>query len=111
MGRPSSCIGGRGGPLGDLAYLTEGTEEFEHYLRDLQWAQKFALLNREEMMDRMLRELGHHVYGETGHEREMEIERINCHHNFTQVEHHFGHDVWVTRKGAIEARRREAVLT
>ncbi len=91
-------------PDRDLAYLSEGTEEFENYLRDLKWAQHFALLNREEMMDRMLRELSHHVYGEGGHEAELERQRINCHHNFTQVEHHFGHDVWVTRKGAIEAR-------
>src|SRR5207302_316949 len=64
----------------------------------------FAHLNREEMMDRMLRELSHHVYGQASHDRELEVERINCHHNFTQIEHHFGHDVWVTRKGAIEAR-------
>jgi tRNA-splicing ligase RtcB len=91
-------------PDRDLAYLSEGTEEFENYLRDLHWAQHFALLNREEMMDRMLRELSHNVYGEGGHEAELERQRINCHHNFTQVEHHFGQDVWVTRKGAIEAR-------
>ena len=95
-------------PDRDLAYLVEGTEEFADYLRDLKWAQKFAHLNRDEMMDRMLRELSYHVYGEAGPqrqmERELEVERINCHHNFTQVEHHFGHDVWVTRKGAIEAR-------
>ena len=55
-------------PDRDLAYLDEGTEEFDNYLRDLQWAQKFAQLNREEMMDRMLRELSHHVYGEGGPE-------------------------------------------
>ncbi len=91
-------------PDRDLAYLSEGTEEFDHYLRDLHWAQHFALLNREEMMDRMLGELSRHVYGEAGHEAELERQRINCHHNFTQVEHHFGQDVWVTRKGAIEAR-------
>ena len=91
-------------PDRDLAYLLEGTEDFTNYLRDLRWAQKFAHLNREEMMDRMLRELSHHVYGQASHERGLEVERINCHHNFTQVEQHFGHDVWITRKGAIEAR-------
>jgi len=32
------------------------------------------------------------------------VERINCHHNFTQKEHHHGKDVWLTRKGAISAR-------
>ena len=28
---------------------------------------------------------------------------INCHHNFTEQERHFGNEVWVSRKGAIEA--------
>ena len=55
-------------PDRDLAYLAEGTEEFDNYMRDLRWAQQFALLNREEMMDRMLRELSYHVYGEAGDE-------------------------------------------
>jgi len=91
-------------PDRDLAYLSEGTEEFANYLRDLKWAQAFARLNRDEMMDRMVRELSHHVYGAGGRERETELSRINCHHNFTQIERHFGQDVWVTRKGAIEAR-------
>jgi len=91
-------------PDRDLAYLVEGTDDFDDYLRDLKWAQMFAHLNRDEMMDRMLIELSRHVYGQGGHERELEISRVNCHHNFTQTEHHFGHDVWVTRKGAIEAR-------
>jgi tRNA-splicing ligase RtcB len=55
-------------------------------------------------MDRVMTELSHQVHGEEGHQRELEVERINCHHNFTQVESHFGEDVWVTRKGAIQAR-------
>ena len=91
-------------PDRDLAWLNEGTEEFDNYIRDLKWAQTFAHLNRDEMMDRMLHELSYHIYGEAGHERELERARINCHHNFTQVERHFGRDVWATRKGAIEAR-------
>src|SRR5690242_20129288 len=41
-------------PDDDLAYLVEGTREFWDYLRDLRWAQKFARLNREEMMDRVV---------------------------------------------------------
>ncbi len=87
----------------DLAYLPEGTKEFDDYMRDLHWAQKFALLNREEMMDRVMTELSYQFYGEDGHQKELEVERINSHHNFTQIEHHFGKDVWITRKGAIEA--------
>ncbi|MCE3554672.1 RtcB family protein [Pseudonocardia sp. RS11V-5] len=85
-------------PDRDLAHLTEGTEEFDAYVRDLEWAQHFALANREEMMDRFL-ELVARLLGAAVEERE----RINCHHNFTASEHHLGHDVWLSRKGAIRA--------
>lgn len=87
-----------------LAYLVEGTPEFEDYIRDLLWAQQFALLNREEMMDRVMTELSYLFFKEGGHESEIEQERIQCHHNFTQKEHHMNADVWVTRKGAIQMR-------
>lgn len=85
-------------PDPDLAYLVQDTEEFWSYIRDLRWAQHFALLNREEMMDRVLACLA--TWSGTVLE---EQERINCHHNFTQQEEHFGKQVWVSRKGAIEA--------
>src|SRR5205807_7506964 len=89
----------------DLAYLTEATPEFDAYIIDLLWAQDFARLNREEMMDRVMKELSYALYGEDGHQSEIEIERINCHHNFTQQEQHFGNKVWITRKGAIQMKR------
>ena len=89
----------------DLAYLSEGMPGFDEYLYDLHWAQEFALLNREEMMDRVLTEMSYSMYGEGGHEKDIEVERINCHHNFTQKEHHFGAEVWLTRKGAIQMKR------
>ena len=85
-------------PDPDLAYLVEDTDEFWAYMRDLRWAQKFALLNREEMMDRAVSCLEAWI-GQSV----TESERINCHHNFTQQENHFGKNVWVSRKGAIEA--------
>lgn len=85
-------------PDPDLAYLVEGTGEFRSYIRELRWAQHFALLNREEMMDRVARQLS-----ETMGTDVEELERINCHHNFTESEKHFGKQVWVSRKGAIQA--------
>ncbi|GAB2710813.1 tRNA-splicing ligase RtcB [Microbacterium marinum] len=85
-------------PDRDLAYLVEGTAEFRDYIRQLRWAQHFALLNREEMMDRVSCQLSE-VMGEDV----IEHERINCHHNFTESEQHFGKQVWVSRKGAIQA--------
>ncbi|MGK3957977.1 RtcB family protein [Arthrobacter sp. R4] len=85
-------------PDPDLAYLEEGTSEFRRYIEELRWAQHFALLNREEMMDRVITQFSHWL---GGHVRERE--RINCHHNFTQLETHYGKSVWVSRKGAIRA--------
>lgn len=85
-------------PDPDLAYLVEGTREFGRYISELKWAQHFALLNREEMMDRTVAELAK-AMGEDV----IELERVNCHHNFTERESHFGKDVWVSRKGAIKA--------
>lgn len=85
-------------PDPDLAYLVEGTEEFTRYIQELRWAQHFALLNREEMMDRVIRQMSEYL-GTTVNEQE----RINCHHNFTESEKHYGKQVWVSRKGAIQA--------
>ena len=85
-------------PDPDLAYLPEATPEFGAYIQDLNWAQHFALLNREEMMDRLAL-----VFGNFMGMPVIEQERINCHHNFTQKEQHFGRSLWVTRKGAIQA--------
>jgi tRNA-splicing ligase RtcB (3'-phosphate/5'-hydroxy nucleic acid ligase) len=88
----------------DLAYLTENRGEFTEYITDLLWAQDFALLNREEMMDRVMTELSYLFYKEGRHQDEIELDRINCHHNFSQREKHFGEKVWITRKGAIQMR-------
>ena len=85
-------------PDPDLAYLIEGTDEFDRYVAELNWAQGFAYENRAEMMDRVVAEtesfLGSPV------ER---LETIQCHHNYTTRERHFGKDVWLSRKGAIDA--------
>lgn len=89
----------------DLAYLPYGTKEFDAYIADLLWAQDFALFNREEMMDRVMTELSYLFYKENGHQSEIELERINCHHNFTQIENHFNNNVWITRKGAIQMKK------
>lgn len=85
-------------PDRDLAYLVEGTPQFDAYIRELRWAQHFALLNREEMMDRVVRQ-----YAEWVGEPVTELERINCHHNYTEQEKRFGKNVWLSRKGAINA--------
>ncbi|GAB3042133.1 RtcB family protein [Sediminivirga luteola] len=92
-------------PHPDLAYLVEGTGEFDHYVAELRWAQEFARLNREEMMDRTLAALSS-LMGVPADR----FEEVNCHHNYTQKERHFGRNVWVSRKGAISARQGELGL-
>jgi tRNA-splicing ligase RtcB len=93
-------------PDRDLAWLDEGTPEFDRYIAELRWAQHFALLNREEMMDRVAGCLAAHMRAD----ETPELERINAHHNFTQRERHFGVDLWVSRKGAIQAKKGQAGL-
>jgi tRNA-splicing ligase RtcB len=85
-------------PDPDLAYLVEGTNEFWAYIRDLRWAQHFALLNRAEMMHRVI-----DCVQDWSGEPVESLEIAQCHHNYTEREHHFGKDVWLSRKGAIDA--------
>jgi tRNA-splicing ligase RtcB (3'-phosphate/5'-hydroxy nucleic acid ligase) len=85
-------------PDPDLAYLVEGTDEFWAYIRDLRWAQHFALLNRAEMMSRVTACLAAWMDEPVSVE-----EDIRCHHNYTAREKHFGKEVWLSRKGAIDA--------
>jgi tRNA-splicing ligase RtcB len=89
-------------PHRDLAYLAEDTEEFWAYIRQMRWAQHYALLNREEMMDRVVRQFAEWVGLGSAEEVDRQ-EEINCHHNYTEQEEHFGQTVWLSRKGAINA--------
>ncbi|WP_029136216.1 RtcB family protein [Nakamurella lactea] len=89
-------------PDPDLAYLTEGTDEFAAYLAELTWAQTFAALNRDEMMERTVSCLSHWMDTEVTVEQD-----IGCHHNYSASEVHTVNGVderlWVSRKGAIHA--------
>ncbi len=87
-------------PDKDLAYLSEGSEHFADYVEAVGWAQRFARVNRELMMSATLAA----VAGELG-AFECAEEAVNCHHNYVARERHYGKDVWVTRKGAVRARR------
>ncbi len=91
-------------PDQDLAYLTEGTEHFDDYVRGVGWAQSFARKNRALMLEATLAAL----------RKSKELPRfktdkkaVNCHHNYVQREEHFGRQVWLTRKGAVSAREGE----
>ncbi len=85
----------------DLAYFAQGTPDFNAYMRDLSWCQSYALQNRVEMMNRTLREIAYYFNDNQPFERLVEV---NCHHNYTSLENHYGENVIVTRKGAVRAR-------
>ena len=97
-------------PNPDLAYLPQGTPEFSAYLRELNWAQRFAMENRAEMMDRFARVFADWI--DAPHDDVSDfIERtVNCHHNYTVKEKHGGKDVWLTRKGAVDANEGVAAV-
>jgi len=86
-------------PDKDLAYLKEGTAHFDDYVAAVDWAQRYAKTNRKLMMEYVLqaahRELPPFELGQVA---------VNCHHNYVEKEHHFGKEVFVTRKGAVRAR-------
>lgn len=88
----------------DLAFLPEGTEEFDKYIFDMLWAQDYAMANRNRMMQAVVNQLCRFVgLAEQDETVAPSAEWINCHHNFTQREHHHGQNIWLTRKGAIKA--------
>ena len=84
----------------DLAYFAQHTPQFDEYIHDMLWAQDYARSNRELMMVAALEALER----VTKHPNLWAMETTNCHHNYTEMEHHHGRDLWITRKGAIRAR-------
>jgi len=90
-------------PDQDLAYFEEGAQYFGDYVRGVGWAQKFARLNREVMMQAVIGALRKTI----SKPFETHLEAVNCHHNYVQKETHFGQEVFVTRKGAVSAKAGE----
>ena len=87
-------------PAADLAYFVQGTPEFKAYWHDLDWAQGYAMKNREIMMKRLMKSFNRMFNDKAEWTPEL---AVNCHHNYVAVEEHFGDEVFVTRKGAINA--------
>lgn len=84
----------------DLAYLSEGTTHFDDYCTAVEWAQNYAMINRELMMERVLQAI-RDTHGIPPFQARMEA--VNNHHNYISRETHFGESVLVTRKGACRA--------
>ncbi len=89
-------------PDRDLAFFVEGEPMFDDYIEAVGWAQDYARANREVMMERTLQALREKLP-----KFKLGKLAVNCHHNYVEKEHHFGADVWVTRKGAVRAGQDE----
>jgi tRNA-splicing ligase RtcB len=89
-------------PDPNLAYFIQGTKEFQDYWKDLEWAQGYAMMNRQVMMKRLLKSFNRMFNKEKAFRPEIEV---NCHHNYVALEEHFGEKVFITRKGAINAEQ------
>jgi len=91
-------------PDKDLAYLQEGSPAFNDYVEGVEWAQDFARINRQVMMEnvdlavRKVRDLPRF---------KSDLVAVNCHHNYIARETHFGKECYVTRKGAVRAGKGE----
>ncbi len=90
-------------PDKDLAYIPEGSSMFREYTLSVAWAQDFARINREVMMKRTIQAISDVL----GTPFKADVEAVNCHHNYISKENHYDKNVWVTRKGAVSARKGE----
>lgn len=88
-------------PDKDLAYLSEGNLYFQDYFEGLSWAQKYARINREIMMDRIIQSIRNSITKPFT----ITDQAINCHHNYVTKEHHYNKEFWITRKGALRAQK------
>lgn len=89
-------------PDQDLAYFSEGSDLFDDYVEAVEWAQDYALLNRNRMMAAIIEALKPLLPP-----FRLEDEAINCHHNYVAREEHLGERLFITRKGAISAQAGE----
>lgn len=85
----------------ELAYFAQGTQEYQNYLNDVMWCQEYAKENRQKMFNEVFA-----VLVKQFKEKQVKVigEVTSCHHNYISIENHYGENVIVTRKGAIQAR-------
>lgn len=87
-----------------LAVFLAGTPEMQDYLKDLEFAQEYAFQNRTMMMNILKHQLQYY-FPQVKFEEE-----IKCHHNYLSREFHYGENVYVTRKGAVSAKKDELAI-
>jgi tRNA-splicing ligase RtcB len=88
-------------PDKDLSVFLSNTPEMEAYRHDLMWAQEFAAINREVMLQLLLKDVAFAMAKAPAVEP---LAVVRCHHNYVAEEVFGDEQLFVTRKGAISAR-------
>lgn len=84
---------------GNLAWFPVDSTEGQAYLKVMDWALRFAEVNRAVMLAEVkaaFMDAGWDIHNHS----DLPIE---THHNYAAQEHHFGQNPWVHRKGAVRA--------
>lgn len=84
----------------ELAFFPNDTAEYGLYLREMKYCVDFALANRKLMMSRIWNIFNGVVCDDIWKDESP----INIAHNYASMEHHFGQNVLVHRKGATKAK-------
>lgn len=82
-----------------LAFLPLDTDEGKEYMAVMGYCLKFAHANRAVMQDAILTAFTRYLPSAADPDITVDI-----HHNYAAMEHHFGRNVMVHRKGAVKAR-------
>lgn len=92
-----------------LAFLPVDSEEGQEYITWMNLAMDYAFENRARMMQRV-KDIVAEKIQKYSDQKVAFSEEINCHHNYASLEHHYGKNVWVHRKGATRARSGELAV-
>lgn len=84
-----------------MAFIPQATPLFGEYWNEMKYCIDFAFCNRRLMMERIQEVLSDALPGIVFEPM------INIAHNYAAIEHHFGENVYVHRKGATRARKGE----
>lgn len=88
-------------PSEEYAFLPIDSELGQQYLRDMDFALEYALENRKRIAYKIQT-----VLLEYFHDLQICFD-YDIHHNYANLENHFGENVWVHRKGATSAKKDE----
>lgn len=85
----------------DLAFLPPNSYMETCYIAEMNFCMDYADISRKLMMDRFIADVREVIPTMTV------LDKVAIQHNFVDLEHHFGKNIWVHRKGAVPASKGE----